>query len=71
MDIARAREDREAFWPAWLQIVPMRRAEIVQSMVELAEDIFLKPVRIGMPASTGETWYWSRSSRGRKLPRPT
>jgi HEAT repeat protein len=32
------REDREAFWPAWLQIVPMRRAEIVQSMVELVED---------------------------------
>ncbi len=33
-----SRADREAFWPAWERIVPMRRAEIAQSMVELAED---------------------------------
>lgn len=32
------RADREAFWPAWERIVPMRRAEIAQNMVTLAED---------------------------------
>ena len=32
------REEREDFWPAWIAIMPRRRAEIARSMVELAED---------------------------------
>src|SRR5262245_5832423 len=32
------REDRDAFWPVWSAIGPMRRAEIVHAMVDLAED---------------------------------
>jgi HEAT repeat protein len=30
--------EREAFWPAWRAIMPARRDEIAQAMVELAED---------------------------------
>src|SRR5882724_13139770 len=32
------REEREAFWTAWVAITPRRRAEIARAMVELAED---------------------------------
>jgi HEAT repeat protein len=32
------REEREDFWPTWVEIMPRRRAVIARSMVELAED---------------------------------
>ena len=32
------REERADFWPAWVAIMPRRRAEIARAMVELAED---------------------------------
>jgi HEAT repeat protein len=31
-------EERADFWPAWVAIMPRRRAEIARAMVELAED---------------------------------
>ncbi len=35
---ALGREERGDFWPAWVEIMPRRRAEIARAMVELAED---------------------------------
>jgi HEAT repeat protein len=32
------REERADFWPAWVAIMPRRRAEIARAMVDLAED---------------------------------
>jgi HEAT repeat protein len=32
------REDHAEFWPAWVAVMPRRRAEIARAMVELAED---------------------------------
>ncbi len=47
--------DRERFWGAWQQIETERREEIVQTMVELAED--------NVDLDFGEVWLWLLEDR--------
>lgn len=45
-----SRDDRDLFWPLWIRIDGERRLEIVQTMIEIAED--------NVDLDFGEVWFW-------------